>query len=63
MTLSGGVWTLVRTEADFGPLDFSQRFLGRISADASTVEGRWERSDDGGRTWELDSAITYRRRP
>lgn len=63
MTLGDGVWTLVRTEADFSPLDFSQRFVGAISADASTIDGRWERSDDGGRSWELDFAIAYRRRP
>jgi hypothetical protein len=61
MTLAGGVWTLLRTEADFTPLDFAQRFIGEFSADASTIDGRWEQSHDGERTWELDFAITYRR--
>jgi len=61
MTLADGVWTLVRTEADFSPLDFGQRFVGEIGPDGSTVDGRWEQSHDGGRTWELDFVITYRR--
>lgn len=61
MTLAGGVWTLLRTEADYSPLDFAQRFVGELGADGSTIDGRWEQSQDGGRTWELDFAITYRR--
>ncbi|GAA4543082.1 hypothetical protein [Pseudonocardia xishanensis] len=61
MTLADGRWTLLRTEPDFSPLDFAQRFLGEIASDASTIDGRWEQSHDGGRTWELDFAITYRR--
>jgi hypothetical protein len=61
MTLADGVWTLLRTEADFSPLDFAQRFTGEFGADGSTIDGRWEQSQDGGRTWELDFAITYRR--
>jgi len=61
MTLAGGVWTLLRTEPDFSPLPFAQRFVGEFSADATTVDGRWEQSHDGGRTWELDFAITYQR--
>lgn len=61
MTLAGGVWTLLRTEADSSPLDFAQRFVGELGADGSTIDGRWEQSQDGGRTWELDFAITYRR--
>ena len=61
MTLEGGVWTLSRTEADFSPLDFAQRYVGTISADGDTVEGRWETSHDGGGTWEVDFPITYTR--
>ena len=61
MTLADGVWTLLRAEADFTPLHFAQRFIGEFSDDASTIDGRWEQSHDGGRTWELDFAITYRR--
>lgn len=61
MTLADGVWTLLRTESDVSPLDFAQRFVGEFDADGSTIVGRWEQSHDGGRTWELDFAITYRR--
>ncbi|HEY0812585.1 MAG TPA: hypothetical protein VGE11_04840 [Pseudonocardia sp.] len=61
MPLAGGVWTLLRTEADVTPLDFAQRFTGEFSYDAAAIEGRWEQSHDGGRMWELDFAITYRR--
>ena len=35
--------------------------IGEFDADASTIDGRWEQSHDGGRTWALDFAITYRR--
>ncbi|WP_214401834.1 hypothetical protein [Pseudonocardia lacus] len=61
MTLADGVWTLLRTEPDFSPLDFAQRFVGEFDPDATTIAGRWEQSHDGGRTWELDFELTYRR--
>jgi len=61
MTLADGVWTLLRTEPDASPLDFAQRFVGNFSADADTIEGRWETSDDGGAHWELDFPLTYTR--
>ena len=58
MTLRGGVWTLLRTEPDFSPLDFAQRFQGTVAADGSAVDGRWETSPDG-ETWEPDFALSY----
>ena len=30
MTLSDGLWTLLRTEADFTPLQFAQRYQGQV---------------------------------
>ena len=63
MTLEGGVWTLSRTEADFSPLNFAQRYVGTFSADGATIEGRWEQSHDLGATWEVDFPITYTRVP
>ena len=39
MSLEGQTWTLLRTEPDFSPLDFSQRFVGTISADGNRIEG------------------------
>jgi hypothetical protein len=61
MGLRDGVWTLLRTEPDFTPLAFSQRFEGTFSADRNTIDGRWESSHDGGQHWELDFAVTYTR--
>jgi len=58
MTFAGGVWNLSRTEADFSPLDFSQRYTGRFSDDGSTIRGRWESSSDG-RAWVHDFELIY----
>ena len=40
-------------EADFTPLEFSQRFTGTFSADGRRIDGRWESAQDGS-DWELD---------
>lgn len=41
---------------------FNQRFIGEVSADARTIEGRWERGmGDAGDAWEMDFPISYRR--
>jgi hypothetical protein len=61
MSLEGRTWTLLRTEADFTPLDFSQRFVGTISADGNRIDGRWETSHDLGQSWELDFPLSYTR--
>jgi hypothetical protein len=61
MSLEGRTWTLLRTAADFSPLDFSQRFVGTISADGNRIDGRWETSYDRGQTWELDFPLSYTR--
>jgi Protein of unknown function (DUF1579) len=60
MTLGGGVWTLLRTRPDFAPLEFAQRFTGRLADDGNAIEARWESSPDGA-TWKDDFDITYRR--
>jgi hypothetical protein len=60
MTFDGRVWTLQRSEADFSPLDFHQRFEGTFSDDGEHIEGRWESSPDGS-SWELDFELFYRR--
>jgi hypothetical protein len=54
MTLQGSTLTFLRTEPDFSPLDFSQRYVGEIAAGRDRIDGRWETSHDGGATWELD---------
>ncbi|WP_306366357.1 hypothetical protein [Nocardiopsis sp. CC223A] len=60
MGFADGVWTLLREEADFSPLDFRQRFTGTFSADGNVIEGAWEIAHgDGG--WEKDFDLVYRR--
>ena len=61
MTLSDGVWTLLREAPDFTPLDFSQRFTGRFSDDGKTMTGSWEVRTDGS-SWEHDFDLTYSKR-
>ena len=40
-----------------GP-DFAQRYHGRLSADAMTIDGAWEICEDG-ETWRHDFELTY----
>jgi hypothetical protein len=61
MRMENAVWTLIRTEPDFSPLDFEQRFIGELSDDGRTITGRWE-AKHSGKDWEVDFRITYRRR-
>jgi hypothetical protein len=55
MTLADGVWKLWRDSPEF-----PQRFEGRFSDDGETIEGRWEKAEDGS-TWEIDFDFTYRK--
>ena len=61
MSLDDRSWTLLRTEPDFTPLEFSQRYVATISPDDSRIEGQWETSYDQGTTWEVDFALSYTR--
>jgi hypothetical protein len=63
MTLTGSEWTLLRTEPDFSALSFAQRYIGTISDDGRSVEGRWEQSHNGGITWEHDFEVRLDRQP
>ncbi len=60
MTLDAQTWSLTRTTADFTPLEFSQRYTGRISDDGRTITGSWERASRNG-DWQLDFDLIYRR--
>jgi hypothetical protein len=60
MTFDGRTWTLERTTPDFSPLDFCQRFTSRVSEDGATIDGEWQKSDDG-RRWTRDFGLTYTR--
>jgi hypothetical protein len=60
MTFEDGTWTLLRDTPDFTPLDFAQRYIGQLSPDGDTIDGRWEISDDGS-SWRVDFTLTLRR--
>jgi hypothetical protein len=57
MTLRDGVWSLVRDQADFSPLEFKQRFMGHVMGDA--IRGAWEKTE--GETWVKDFDLAYTR--
>jgi hypothetical protein len=58
MSFENGVWKLWRDEADFSPLDFSQRYTGTFSDDGKTIAGAWEICHDG-KTWQHDFDLSY----
>ena len=60
MGFEDGVWTLSRSEPDFSPLDFAQRFTGRFSPDGTTISGRWELRHHGA-DWQHDFDLRYQR--
>jgi hypothetical protein len=63
MTFTGSEWTLLRTEPDFSPLPFAQRFVATLSDDGRSADGHWEQSHDGGTTWEHDFGLRLERQP
>ena len=62
--IEGKTWTIWRDPGEDwngpnGP-GFNQRFIGEISADGNSIEGRWERGmGDAGDQWEIDVPINY----
>jgi hypothetical protein len=60
MRLEGDVWTLTRTEPDFSPLDFAQRYVGEFSPDGTAITGRWEIKEPG-KDWAVDFQLGYRK--
>jgi hypothetical protein len=54
MTFDGGHWTMSREDPDF-----HQRFVSTVGPDR--IEGRWEASEDEGRTWRKDFDLTFER--
>ena len=67
MALEGSTWKIWRAPGEDwkgpdGP-GFNQRFIGEISADGKTIEGRWERGmGDAGDEWGIDFPINYFRK-
>ena len=57
MSLADGTWRIWRDNPEF-----SQRFEAEVSAGQSEIDGSWEKSADGGTTWEHDFTIRYTRR-
>jgi hypothetical protein len=62
--LDGSTWKIWRAPGEDwngpdGP-GFNQRFIGDISADGTTIDGRWERGlGEAGDEWSVDFPITY----
>lgn len=60
MRFADQTWTLERNSADFSPLDFLQRYIGRFSEGGAKIEGAWEICHDGS-TWQHDFDLIYTR--
>jgi hypothetical protein len=65
-TVEGSTWTIWRAPGDDwnGPQGpgFNQRFIGDLSSDGRTIDGRWERATgQDPETWEIDFPIRYSR--
>jgi len=56
MNLSGGTWRMRRDTPEF-----SQRFDAEVSANQAEIRGSWQKSVDGGKTWEHDFKVRYSR--
>lgn len=56
MSLSNGTWRMWRTTPEF-----SQRFEAQVNADQTQISGSWQKSFDGGITWEHDFKVRYSR--
>lgn len=55
MTFGEGEWTLTREDPDF-----HQRFIATVDGDR--IAGRWEASEDFGKTWRKDFDVMFDRR-
>jgi hypothetical protein len=60
MTISDDLWTLSRSENEFLPLDFAQRFTGCFADDGNSIQARWELSPDG-KSWQPDYDVVCRK--
>lgn len=62
--IDGSTWRIWRAPGeDWNGPGFNQRYIGEISGDGKTIEGRWERGlGEKGDQWELDFPFTYVRK-
>lgn len=58
LRLAEGTLTLERTQEDFSPLHFSQRFVGNVTDDQ--IDGAWFMAEDH-ETWAKDFDLVYSR--
>ena len=56
MSFSDGTWRMWRDTPEF-----SQRFDAEVTPSQADIYGRWQKSVDGGTTWEHDFKVRYRR--
>jgi hypothetical protein len=56
MSFSDGPWRMWRDTPEF-----SQRFDAEVSAGQAEISGSWQKSVDGGATWEHDFKVRYSR--
>ena len=63
MTFNRGTWTLTRESADFSPLDFNQRFVGKFSRDGKTIKGAWETRSKRSSRWVKDFDLVFTKVP
>ena len=54
MTFADGTWMLSREDPDF-----HQRFIATV--DHERIDGRWEASEDFGKTWRKDFDLIFER--
>jgi hypothetical protein len=57
MSFSDDTWRMWRDTPAF-----SQRFDAEVGAGRTEINGSWQKSVDGGRTWEHDFKVRYTRR-
>jgi hypothetical protein len=60
LAFDGRELRLERTQADFSPLEFSQRFVGTFSEDGHRIDGAWYIAEDHV-TWRKDFDLVYTR--
>lgn len=56
MSLDAGAWRIWRDTPEF-----SQRFDAEVDSGHAEINGAWQKSTDGGKTWEHDFKVRYSR--
>ncbi len=56
MSYKNYIWHIWRDNPSF-----SQRFSGKVSTDKKSIKAKWEKSLDGGKTWDHDFDLYYKK--